>query len=233
MSLALPDAPFPGFSPEAFAFLRALAAHNDRDWFKARKAQFDEELMVPLRLLVRDVAEACAALSIPLRADPKKSVFRIYRDVRFSKDKTPYNTHVAATWTRSGARNAPGGVYVHVEPDNSFLAAGFWSPPTPLLRQLRAAIASEGPAFLSIAAALTGDGFELRAHDTLKRMPRGYEDFKDTALDEHLRRKGVIAVYPVEDAKTMTPAFTETVLHVVHAARPLLEFGWTAEEATA
>lgn len=231
MSVAVPDAPFPGFSPEAFAFLRALRANNDRTWFKARKATFDDELMTPLRLLVRDVAEACVAVDLPLRADANKSVFRVYRDVRFSKDTTPYNTHVAATWTRTGARNAPGGLYVHVAPDNCFLAAGFWSPPTPLLHRLRAAMAADGPAYLSIADALTRGGFELQAHQTLKRMPRGYEDFKGTALEARLRRKGVIAMRPVEDQATMTPAFKDTVLRVAETTRSLLEFGWAAEDA--
>lgn len=110
-------APFTGFAAADLAFLAGLAAHNDRDWFTANRAVYDERLKPTLAALIEALNEAFAARDLPLAGDPKKSVFRIHRDVRFSKDKRPYKTHVSATLTRDGAKLSPGLAYVHIEPE--------------------------------------------------------------------------------------------------------------------
>lgn len=109
--------PFPGFAAADLAFLMGLAAHNDRDWFTANRAVYDDRLKPTLAVLIAALNEALAARGLPLAGDPKKSVFRIHRDVRFSKDKRPYKTHVSATLTRDGQKLSPGLVYVHIEPE--------------------------------------------------------------------------------------------------------------------
>ncbi len=100
---------FPGFSPDAVDFLAELRENNERSWFQPRKAEFDRLLREPMEALVTDLAERLAARGIPLRADPKRSIFRIYRDTRFSKDKSPYKTHVAANfpWVDPDRRRGP------------------------------------------------------------------------------------------------------------------------------
>jgi uncharacterized protein (DUF2461 family) len=108
---------FPGFAAADLAFLTGLAAHNDRDWFTANRAVYDERLKPTLAALIEALNGAFAARDLPLAGDPKKSVFRIHRDVRFSKDKRPYKTHVSATLTRDGQKLSPGLVYVHIEPE--------------------------------------------------------------------------------------------------------------------
>jgi uncharacterized protein (DUF2461 family) len=108
--------PFPGFATADLAFLTGLAAHNDRDWFTANRAVYDDRLKPTLAALIAALNEAFAARDLSLAGDPKKSVFRIHRDVRFSKDKRPYKTHVSATLTRDGQKLSPGLVYVHIEP---------------------------------------------------------------------------------------------------------------------
>jgi uncharacterized protein (DUF2461 family) len=107
---------FPGFAAADLAFLTGLAAHNDRDWFTANRAIYDQRLKPTLAALIDALNAAFAARDLPLAGDPKKSVFRIHRDVRFSKDKRPYKTHVSATLTRDGQKLSPGLVYVHIEP---------------------------------------------------------------------------------------------------------------------
>ena len=108
---------FPGFAPADLAFLTSLAAHNDREWFTANRAIYDDRLKPTLGALIEALNVAFAARDLPLAGDPKKSVFRIHRDVRFSKDKKPYKTHVSATLTRDGMKLSPGLVYVHIEPE--------------------------------------------------------------------------------------------------------------------
>jgi uncharacterized protein (DUF2461 family) len=109
--------PFPGFAAADLAFLTGLAAHNDRDWFTAHRAPYDDGLKPTLAALILALNAAFDARALPLAGDPKKSVFRIHRDVRFSKDKRPYKTHVSATLTRDGQKLSPGLVYVHIEPE--------------------------------------------------------------------------------------------------------------------
>src|SRR6188508_3801769 len=120
----MPDA-FPGFSPDAVDFLVELAQNNDRSWFQPRKAEYERLLREPMEALVADLAERLAARGIPLRADPKRSIFRIYRDTRFSKDKSPYKTHVAANFPWVDPERGEdhdgghaGGGYFHLEPGN-------------------------------------------------------------------------------------------------------------------
>jgi uncharacterized protein (DUF2461 family) len=114
---------FPGFAAPDLAFLTGLAAHNDREWFTAHRAVYDERLKPTLSALIDALNGAFATRDLPLAGDPKKSVFRIHRDVRFSKDKRPYKTHVSATLTRDGQKLSLGLVYVHIEPEGGPLPA--------------------------------------------------------------------------------------------------------------
>ncbi len=108
---------FSGFAPADLAFLTGLAAHNDRDWFAAHRVAYDAGLKPALADLIAATSTACSARGVPLSGDPKKSVFRIHRDTRFSKDKRPYKTHVSCTLTRDGAKMSPGMMYIHIEPE--------------------------------------------------------------------------------------------------------------------
>jgi len=116
-------AEFTGFSPEAIQFLVDLAANNERPWFQARKTDYERLLKEPLEALCADVAVEFVKRGVPLQSDPKRPPFRIYRDVRFSKDKSPYKTHIAANfpWRGDGADDAPtwGGGYFHPSPSLS------------------------------------------------------------------------------------------------------------------
>ena len=109
--------PFPGFAAADLAFLKDLAVHNDREWFTANRAPYDEGLKPSLVSLILALNGALEARGLPLAGHPRNTVFRIHRDVRFSKDKRPYKTHVSATLTRDGQKMSPGMLYVHIEPE--------------------------------------------------------------------------------------------------------------------
>lgn len=119
---------FSGFAPSDLAFLSALAAHNERDWFIANRAPYDDGLKPTLEALIAAATAACAARGLPLGGEAKKSVFRIHRDIRFSKDKRPYKSHVACTLTRDGGRLSPGMVYIHIEPEGGALGLSAFDP---------------------------------------------------------------------------------------------------------
>lgn len=108
---------FSGFASADLAFLTGLAAHNDREWFAAHRGAYDTGLKPALADLIAATSTACAARDIPLSGDPKRSVFRIHRDTRFSKNKAPYKTHVSCTLTRDGQKMSPGMMYIHIEPE--------------------------------------------------------------------------------------------------------------------
>ncbi len=221
---ALP--PFPGFRKEALTFLADLKKNNDRDWFQARKSTFDDEVMWPLKCLVADVAREIQRRGLDLIGDPKGSVFRIYRDVRFSANKDPYKTHIAAVLSPSGKKDDPGGIYIHIEPKKCFVAAGFWNPEKELLARIRERMASSPEVFLGIVKDAEKAGMKLEKHDALKRMPRGFEDFADSSAAEYIKWKGYIVTQECKEADVQKPAFTQQVADFAERARPALEFGW-------
>ena len=218
--------PFPGFRPEAFAFLRDLRANNDRAWFKPRKAVYDDELRWPMECLVAQLGRELPARGVPLRGLPERALFRLYRDTRFSKNKDPYKTHVAAYLSRTGSRDDDGGLYVHVAPENVFVGGGFWSPDPVLLRRWRARIAARPDEFLGLVDQLADAGLTMKRQDPLKRLPRGYEAHADAPEAEWLRARGLFAERPFTEADAATPAFAERCAETAVALQPFHAWGW-------
>jgi uncharacterized protein (TIGR02453 family) len=218
--------PFPGFTDAGLQFLQDLKAHNHREWFTPRKAQFEDEVLDPARLLVADFSREASHRGLPLSGDPKRSIFRIYRDTRFSKDKRPYKTHVGMVLSRTGGRGEEGVVYVHVEPGESFIGSGFWQPETPLLRRFRDRMASDPEGWLGVAEEVSETGLTVEPEDTLKRMPRGYEGHADSPVAPWLKARSLLVTRPVADAELREPSFTETVVGVAEATLPFLTYGW-------
>ena len=225
---ALP--PFPGLSDAGLQFLRDLREHNDREWFKPRKATYEDEVREPMRMLVADLSRRLPARGLPLTGDPKKSVFRIYRDTRFSKNKVPYKTHASAALGRGGDRKAPGALYVQVAPGASLVGGGFWNPDPKLLRRWRERLVAEPDPFLEIADGIEAAGLRFRATgaNRLKRMPRGFHDWAGSPVAEYLKWKGGFVAFrdDVPDAAVQTPAFADLAVETAEALRPLLDYGW-------
>ncbi len=225
--------PFPGFRDEAFAFLRDLKKNNDRGWFKPRKATFDDELVWPMRCLLTDASRRASEAGLPLTADPKKSIFRIYRDTRFSNNKDPYKTHLGAVLSRTGSHKDAGVVYIHVEPGASFLGAGFYRLEKALLDAWRGHLIHAPAVWLDVVEQLKANGMELSTtDDSLTRLPRGFETYADADIAEYLRWKSFLVGKQVPDDALRAPDFTDEVLRLAHGVMPLLDYGWEREDST-
>ena len=219
---------FPGFRPAALAFFEGLRDHNDPVWFKPRKAVYDAEVLAPLRQLVVAVGAALEEAGLPLVGDPQRSIFRIYRDVRFSPDKRLYKTHAGAVLTRSGNKRDPGLLYLHLEPGESMVAAGFWHPEPPLLTRLRRAILDDPDGFLAIAGRLAAAGHPVASDDRLSRPPRGFEAAKGTPVADHVCGKSFTAHAGLSDKEMQSPALVDRIVGFARMALPFLEWGWAA-----
>ena len=224
------DEAFAGFEPGALRLLADLRRHNDRAWFAPRKERFERELFGPLRALVTDATEALRRAKIPLGGDPKRSVFRIYRDVRFGHDKSPFKTHLAAYLSYDGNRDTPGGLYVHVEPGRSRISAAFYRVEKPALLRWHAAIVDRPAAFRAVVRALAKRGVPLMGpdawEDSYARVPRAYVDRAPVDLAPYLRLRSFVAGRDIADDELASPAAVAAIVRLAKDARPLLDFGW-------
>lgn len=204
---------FSGFRPEAIDFLVELAQNNDRSWFQPRKAEYEALIKEPMEAFVAALAEAFARHHLPLQADPKRSIFRIYRDTRFARDKSPYKTHVGASfpWVESGDPDGPmshsehaNGAYFHLQPGQHYAGGGLWMASTDRLSTFRRLLlddetrvraALEDPAFLA-------EFGPVASHESLKRVPPGFPPdhpladlarYKDIVFGRHLSDEEVYA----------------------------------------
>ena len=234
-------ATFQGFQPEAIQFMADLAVNNDRAWFQPRKADFERLLKEPMEALVVAIAERFEARGIPLLADPKRSPFRIYRDTRFSRDKSPYKTHYAATFpwldapppdgsdlTRAERRADDGahgnGGYFNFQPGEMYMGGGMWMPDKSRLDAFRSAIVADPG---RVAAALEDPGFvaafgEARSHETLKRVPPGYP--ADHPMADRLRWKDVIFGRRLGDKEVTSADLPDRLADGYAAALPVFRF---------
>ncbi len=217
---------FAGFRPAAFAFFRELRDNNDPAWFKPRKAVYEAEVLSPFRELITAVGAALHEAGLPLIGDPRHGIFRIYRDVRFSPDKRLYKTHAGAVLTRSGRKRDPGLLYLHAEPVESMVAAGFWHPAPDLLLRLRRAILGDPEPFLAVVDGLAAAGSPLSSDERLSRPPRGFEAPKGTRAAEYIGWKSFTAHAPLSDTEMQSPALVDRIVAFAHTAWPLLEWGW-------
>lgn len=222
--------PFTGFSPAALEFFRGLAANNEPGWFKPRKALYDDAVLKPFRALVAALGEALERAGVPLRGDPARGIFRIYRDVRFSANKQLYKTHQGGVLTRSGGKGDPGLLYIHLEPGASMIGAGFWHPEPALLNRLRGAVVAEPDAFLAMAEHLRGLGYSVTCeNERLTRLPRGFDAAKDTPAADYVCWKNFLTDRTISDDDMCGPDLVGRIVDFAVSALPLLEWGWAAE----
>ncbi|SDR53654.1 TIGR02453 family protein [Rhizobiales bacterium GAS113] len=217
---------FAGFSPEAFAFLKGLAANNEADWFKPRKAIYEAEIKAPLAALVADLVEGAQERGLPFTGDPARSVFRIYRDIRFSHDKRPYKTAASAALTRKGSKQDPGALYVHAEPGACFLGCGFWHAEPRLLDAWRKEMVQRPARFLAVVRALEKAGLEVTGGEIRKRLPRGFEDQSSSKIAPYLLWNSFVVYRKLKDRELQSPDLPDKVLGFGEACRPLLDYGW-------
>jgi uncharacterized protein (TIGR02453 family) len=219
---------FAGFRPAAFAFFSELQDNNDPAWFKPRKPLYEAEVLAPFRELIAAVGDALGQAGVPLVGDPRRGIFRIYRDVRFSPDKRLYKTHAGAVLTRSGGRRDPGVLYIHVAPGESMVGAGFWHPEPALLARLRRTVLADPDSFVAITDRLTAAGCPLTSDDRLSRPPRGFEAAKGTAVAEFVCWKSFTAHRMLSDGEMQSPKLVDRIVDFARTVLPFLEWGWAA-----
>lgn len=214
------------FNDDTFAFLRDLARNNSRDWFHANKDRYEAHVKRPALRFIVDFAPRLAEISPHLKADPRPvggSLFRIHRDVRFSKDKRPYKTHLGIRFQHEQAKDvhAPG-FYLHMEPGSASAGCGIWHPDGDALRAIRDAIVDDPDAW---TAARDDAGFRdwyALTGDTLKRAPRGYD--ADHPLIDDLKRKDFIGSAELRAADVTRSDFIDMYAEACTAAAPFV--GW-------
>ena len=219
-----PRGGFRGFGTQALLFLAALQENNDREWFAVNKSTYVEECDAPLRELVAEIGAGLAARGIPLAPLVRNPVFRIYRDVRFSKDKSPYKTHMGAALHRAGDKTRPGLLYIHVEPEGSFLAAGYYQPEPPLLKAFRSAIVAEPVGFAELVQVLESNGLRLDEGEPLARMPKGFEEHGGSPVAEAIRKRSWTTSQPLADDDLERHDLAEVAVRFAVAAWPLLGY---------
>ena len=233
MAIATPT--FTGFEPDAIDFLAELAMNNDREWFNPRKAEYERLLKGPMEALVAALAERLEARDIPLRADPKRSIFRIYRDTRFAKDKSPYKTNLGASfpWLRPGPDGQPvvaeamahaNGGYFNFQPGEMYVGGGMWMPEKARLDAFRRAVVGEPD---RVRAALEEPGFvaafgSVSAHEHLKRVPPGFPPDHPNA--DLLRYKDVVFGRNLSDDEVLSPSLPDTLADAYAAGMPVFRF---------
>lgn len=234
--MAVSASTFHGFEPAAIDFMAELAANNERSWFQPRKAEFERLVKEPFEALVAELAERFESRRIPLRADPGHSIFRIYRDTRFSKDKSPYKTHLGASfpWMEPSADGfevvepqAHGnGGYFNFEPGGMYVGGGMWMPDRSRLERFRRVVLDEPE---RVRAAIEEPGFvaafgSVTAHETYKRLPADVPaDIPvDHPMADLLRYKDVVFGRPLSDAEVTSPRLPDTIADAFAAGMPVL-----------
>lgn len=213
-------------SPALFSFLRDLKRNNDRDWFNENKSRYENDVKEPAVELVRRLAKPLARVAPMLDVVVKGhggSVMRIYRDTRFSKDKTPYKTNVGISIRHQADSDihAPG-IYIHLDPDECFVGAGCWRPPASQLAAIRAAIDADAKAWRRARDQKAFRETYTLAGESLKTSPRDYA--KDHPMIQDLRRIDFIAIAPLTESQLIGPDVVDTIIDRIKKSRPMMTF---------
>lgn len=212
------------FTRKTLSFLRSLKRHNDREWFRARKDQYEQHVRTPMIEVVEQLALDFRAIAPELVASPKQSLFRVYRDTRFSSDKKPLKTHAAAVFRPKHLPKPQGaGLYFEIAPGWVWIGGGMWRPEPPELVRLREHIAETWPAIHRIAGARAfRSRFEGLSGETMTRVPRGYPSDHPAAEFLRFRQFYGGAEFPASLAHSRE--FYPTLLATFKALMPLVRF---------
>ncbi len=229
---AVVDVEFDGFPTAAFTFLKGLGDNNNREWFEARRDIYEQSLRVPMKALIDEMDSRLAHFTPEITGTAKGSMFRIHRDIRFSKNKAPYKTNAACWFFHRDSKGNVGqdavhggaGMYFHLEPRACFAGGGVWMPPAPVLKRIRGALDVGHEEFHQIVTArpfkkLFG---ELSAEAVLKRMPRGYD--ADHPAGDWLRYQSFTAGCPLKQSDVTSVGLADRLEEVFRTITPLVRW---------
>ena len=214
----------PRFTPKTLSFLRALKRHNDREWFKARKAEYERHVRGPMVAFIERFAEDFREFAPELVASERVSLYRVYRDTRFSPDKTPLKTHIAANFPWKGLPKHEGaGLYFHVSPTEVWAGGGMYMPQTSQLHLVREHLAKSHRRFRTI---VESPSFKRRTGgidgERLQRVPHGFP--ADHPAAEYLKFRQFLAGVEYPPAFATSPRFYATLLSLFREIAPLVRF---------
>jgi uncharacterized protein (TIGR02453 family) len=208
------------FSPELFVFLKQLKRNNDREWFAKNKARYQQVVVEPAMMFIGGFAEGLAELSSHFVAEARTtrgSLFRIYRDTRFSSDKLPFKTHIGIHFSHESGKDAHAPVfYFHIEPGGCFAAAGIWHPDNRALTKIRTAIVADSERWGKAVRKLELEG------GSLVRPPKGFAP--DHPFIEDLKRKDFVASVSLTDEQVCSPKLMKDFTAACRTMTPLVEF---------
>ena len=220
------------FTKRTYEFLCELSQNNRRDWFNENKHRYEDDVRTPALIFIEEMKPRLKSISPHFRAIPKKtggSLMRIYRDTRFSKDKTPYKTNIGIQFRHEAGKDihAPG-FYVHIEPGSVFLAAGIWHPDNKVLGRIRDMIDDNPSAWKSALKKAQFRKFYNLTGASLTMPPRGFS--KDHPLITDLKRKDFIAMHTLGTNDIFDSGFQEKIIQRFSAAVPFVRYLCTALE---
>lgn len=216
----------PRFDRDTFGFLKELAANNERPWFEANRHRYESSILDPALAFIESMGPRIERISTHLVAVPKRSggsLMRVYRDTRFSRDKTPYKTNVGIQFRHEAGKDvhAPG-FYVHVEPGRCFAGAGIWHPESAPLQKIRQHVADHGPEWRRASRGKRFTEAFALSGSTLVRPPRGFDP--DDPYIEDIKRKDFIAIAALADREVTASDFGDALTARLKAAKPLMAF---------
>ena len=217
--------PFEGFPRSCITFFKQLKRNNNREWFEKHRDTYEHSVKEPMRSFVAALQPHFARFAPEFDLNPKRSIFRIYRDIRFSADKTPYKTHVAAHFVLRGRPKGflGSGYYFHVEPGEVFIGGGIYIPDGDQLKKIRRAIAGRGEEFLSIVNNRRFKKmFAPFEWSQLRRIPKGFEETHPMA--EWLKYKQFFVGVSWPESRCYRPALVGDVAGICEDAAPLVRF---------
>jgi uncharacterized protein (TIGR02453 family) len=219
-----------GISPDLFIFFRELKANNTRAWFEANKPRYEQHVREPLLQFITDFGLRLAEISPHYVADARRSggsLFRINRDIRFSKDKSPYKTAAGLHFRHEVGKDAHApGFYLHLEPDGVFAGVGIWQPDAPTLAKLRDAIVNHADRWQQAGHNESFQANFTVGGEALKKPPKGYDP--SHPLIEDLKRKDFVASTSLSEAEVCAPAFIDRYAEICRQATPYMRFLTTA-----
>ena len=205
------------FTEELFAFLKRLKRNNNREWFQRHKDEYEAHVRLPALRFIAEFGGPLYEITPHLVADPRKSLFRVYRDTRFSHDKRPYKTHLAMRFSHPGRDVHSPGFYLNIEPDECYAAAGLWHPEPPTLLKVRTAIVARLEEWRKVRGLLNWD-FSSK----LSRPPRGFPANHEFVEDLKLKDLGTSIDF--NEKQVLSPRFMQVFAEACRTMSPLARF---------
>ncbi|MEM1310003.1 MAG: DUF2461 domain-containing protein [Cyanobacteria bacterium P01_H01_bin.153] len=223
----------PNFTPQSFELLEGLAANNEKAWYELHRDDFEAYVRKPFAKALELATERLSETPVPFVGGPK-TMFRQHRDVRFSKDKSPYSTHVSGLLTPSGSKTEKEGVvYVHLASSGGFIACGFYQLKAAELEPIRDRILEKPAEFSRVLKDLDDAGLSLSDEDKLTAMPRGYRDYEAHKYADYVKLKSFIIKIELGQGAWLDGDIVDCIVEYAKNSAALLKFGQAAKTAVA